>query len=194
MNEPRVESDRRRIEPSRPLRTPRAFSARRRAGATTAARQRSLALAAVILFLVLSGGLVWMVSGPRGTTAAAMVPDAPLELVSLSHTRQNDKLAVSGLVRNPVAGKPVERLSAVVLLFDRTGTFVASSRAHVDFLTLGTGDETPFVVSLDAPPTVARYRLSFRTDEGVVPHIDKRSASTAPADSRHSTRQLRVQS
>ena len=74
------------------------------------ARQRALALASVILFFVLSGGLVWMMSGPRGTTAAAMVPDAPLELTSLRHTRQNDKLAVSGLVRNPVSGKPVERL------------------------------------------------------------------------------------
>ena len=145
-------------------------------------RQRALALASVILLLVLSGGLVWTMSGPRGTTAAATVPDAPLELTSLSHTRQNDKLAVSGLVRNPVSGKPVERLTAVVLLFDKTGTFVASSRAHVDFLTLGAGDETPFAVSLDAAPTVARYRVSFRTDEGVVPHIDKRSPSPVPAE------------
>ena len=70
-----------------------------------------------------------------------MVPNSPLELVSLSHARQNDKLAVSGLVRNPVAGKPVESLSAVVFLFDRMGTFVTSSRANVDFLKLGAGDE-----------------------------------------------------
>ena len=145
-------------------------------------RQRSLAFAAVFLFVVLSGGLAWMMSGPRGTTAVAMGPNAPLELMSLSHARQNSKLAVSGLVRNPVAGKPVERLSAVVFLFDKTGTFVASSRANVDFLKLGAGDETPFVVSLNAPATVARYRVSFRTDEGVVPHIDKRSASPVPAE------------
>jgi hypothetical protein len=137
--------------------------------------QKSLALAAVILFAVLSGGLVWMMSGPRGTTAAAVGPNSPLELVSLSHQRQNNKLAVSGLVRNPVAGEPIERLSAVVFLFDRTGTFVTSSRANVDFLKLGAGDETPFVVSLDAPDTVARYRVSFRTDDGVVPHVDRRT-------------------
>lgn len=142
--------------------------------------QKSLAFAAVVLFLVLSGGLVWMMSGPRGTTAVAMGPNSPLELVSLSHQRQNEKLAVSGLVRNPVAGKPVEHLSAVVFLFDRTGTFVASSRANVDFLKLGAGDESPFVVSLDAPATVARYRVSFRTDDGVVPHVDRRGATPAP--------------
>jgi hypothetical protein len=145
-------------------------------------RQKSLAFAAILLFVVLSGGLVWMMSGPRGTTAVAVGPNAPLELVSLSHQRQNEKLAVSGLVRNPVSGQPVERLSAVVFLFDRVGTFVTSSRANVDFLKLGAGDETPFVVSIDAPATVARYRVSFRTDEGVVPHIDRRGASPTPAE------------
>jgi hypothetical protein len=145
-------------------------------------RQKTLAFAAVVLFVVLSGGLVWMMSGPRGTTAQAMGPNSPLELVSLTHQRQNQKLAVSGLVRNPVAGKPIEHLSAVVFLFDRTGTFVTSSRANVDFLKLGAGDESPFVVTLDAPATVARYRVSFRTDDGIVPHIDRRSASPSPAE------------
>ena len=145
-------------------------------------RQKSLAFAAVALFVVLSGGLVWMMSGPEGTSAVAVGPNSPLELVSLSHARQQEKLAVSGLVRNPATGKPVERLSAVVFLFDRMGTFVASSKAQVDFLRLGAGDETPFVVSLNAPATVARYRVSFRTDEGVVPHIDRRGDSPAPAE------------
>ena len=136
----------------------------------------------MIVFFVLSAGLMWSMSGPRGTTAVAMGPNSPLELVSLSHERHKEKLAVSGLVRNPVAGKPVERLSAVVFLFDRMGTFITSSRANVDFLKLGAGDESPFVVSLDAPPTVARYRVSFRTDEGIVPHVDRRGVATAAAE------------
>ncbi len=146
-------------------------------------RQKSLAFAAMALFVVLSGGLVWMMSAPRGTTAAAIGPNSPLELVSLTHARQNDQLAVSGLVRNPVSGKPIDHLSAVVFLFDRMGTFVASSRANVDFLKLGAGDESPFVVSLDAPPTVARYRVSFRTDDGIVPHIDRRDEAVGGQES-----------
>jgi hypothetical protein len=145
-------------------------------------RQKSLAFAAVLLFFVLSGGLVWMMSGPEGSSSVAVGPNSPLELVSLTHARQNEKLAVSGLVRNPDNGKPVERLSAVVFLFDRMGTFVTSSRANVDFLKLGAGDESPFVVSLDAPATVSRYRVSFRTDDGIVPHIDRRSASPTAAE------------
>ena len=145
-------------------------------------RQKSLAVAAVVFFACLAAGTAWVMSAPEGTTPVAVGPNSPLELVSLSHARQNEKLAVSGLVRNPVSGQPVERLSAVVFLFDRTGTFVTSSKAHVDFLRLGAGDETPFVVSIDAPATVSRYRVSFRTDEGVVPHIDRRGESPAPVE------------
>ena len=141
-------------------------------------RQKTLAFAAAMLFVVMAGGLVWMMSGPEGTSAAAVGPNSPLELVSLTHARQNDKLAVSGLVRNPVNGKKIEHLSAVVFLFDRMGTFVTSSRANIDFLNLGAGDESPFVVSLAAPATVSRYRVSFRTDDGIVPHIDRRQAET----------------
>jgi hypothetical protein len=139
--------------------------------------QRSLAIAATVLFVCLLGGLVYMMSSPRGTSAAAVGPNSPLELVSLRHERKNEKLAVSGLVRNPSHGKPVERLSAVVFLFDKQGAFVTSAKTEVDFLKLGAGDESPFVVSLDAPTTVTRYRVSFRTDEGVMPHIDRRGTT-----------------
>ena len=142
----------------------------------TGGGQRVLAIAAAVLCIGLLGGLVWMMAGPRGTSAAAVGPNRPLELVSLRHERLKEKLAVSGLVRNPAAAKPVERLSAVVFLFDRQGGFVTSAKADVDFLKIGAGDESPFVVSLDAPATVARYRVSFRTDDGVVPHIDRRGA------------------
>ena len=123
-----------------------------------------------------------MMAGPRGTSAAAVGPNRPLELVSLRHERLKEKLAVSGLVRNPAAGQPVERLSAVVFLFDRQGAFVTSAKADVDFLKIGAGDESPFVVSLDAPATVVRYRVSFRTDDGVVPHIDRRGSKPLAAE------------
>jgi hypothetical protein len=139
--------------------------------------QRALALAAVVLFVAIAAGLVWNLSEGRAATSAAAVAAAtPLELVSLRHDRQSSRLAVSGLVRNPGVGRPVERLSAVVFLFDQQGTFITSAKAPVDFVTLGAGDESPFVVSLDAPSNVARYRVSFRTDGGIMPHIDRRGA------------------
>jgi hypothetical protein len=74
-------------------------------------------------------------------------------------------------------------VSAVVLLFDEQGTFITSGRAPIDYLKLPGGDESPFVVKLQAPQTVTRYRVSFRTDAGTVPHLDRRGEApiAAPA-------------
>ena len=37
------------------------------------------------------------------------------------------------------------------------------------------GGESPFVVTVPGAADVGRYRVSFRTDDRVVPHIDRRS-------------------
>ncbi len=139
-------------------------------------RQRGLAMAALVMFLVALGGGYWVVFGDRTARPAVGAANgaAPLELVSLTHERRGTRLAVTGLVRNPVAGAPIGGLSAVVFLFDAQGGFITSARAPVDFLTLGAGDESPFVIDLQAPANVARYRVSFRTDAGVVSHVDRR--------------------
>ncbi len=147
----------------------------------SAGRQRGLAAAAAVLSVVLLGGLAWTMAGRQPGVASAAAQGAPLELVSLRHERQSSKLAVSGLVRNPAAGHPVEHLSAVVFLFDQQGAFVTSAKAPVDFVRLGSGDESPFVITLDAPATIARYRVSFRTDQGIVAHVDRRGASPIAA-------------
>jgi hypothetical protein len=140
-------------------------------------RQRGLAVAAVLLFAVALGGGYWAVFTDR-TPAAAASPATTsgqaLELVSLRHERRGAKLNVVGLVRNPAGGRSLDKLTAVVFLFDRQGGFLSSARASVDYLTLVPGDETPFVIAMDAPASVARYRVSFRNDGGVVPHIDRR--------------------
>lgn len=145
-------------------------------------RQRTLAIAAVALLAMLVGGIVWMLTTPRGaaSTTGAETAGAPLELISLRHERQGPTLAVSGLVRNPAVGQAVDRVSAVVLLFDQGGGLVTSGEAQIDILRLGPGDESPFVIAIAAPPTVARYRVSFKTDAGVMPHVDRRNESPAP--------------
>ena len=68
-----------------------------------------------------------------------------------------------------------------MFLFDAQGGFITSARTGVDFRSLSPGDESPFVLAVDAPGNVARYRVSFRTDDGVVPHIDRRGDTQTPA-------------
>jgi hypothetical protein len=141
----------------------------------SAGRQRWLAVAAAI-FAVLLGGSVYSRIGNNGGDAAARAaaPTAPLELLSLGHRREGNNLAVTGLVRNPPTGTAVARVSAVVFLFDQQGTFVASAKAPLDYVTLSGGDESPFVIKVQASQSVARYRVSFRSDDATLPHVDRR--------------------
>jgi len=81
---------------------------------------------------------------------------------------------VTGLVRNPHRGTPLTQAAALVFAFDREGSFVASGRAALDVATLGPGDQSPFVVTLTDLAEVGRYRVSFRTEDGLVRHIDRR--------------------
>ncbi len=153
--------------------------------ATTDARPASRGLllvpvgGALVLALTLAGIYAWNrppLSAVTTTTAS------PLELVSLRHERQGSRLVVSGLVRNPHAGQPVKGLSAVVFTFDRQGTFLTSGRALLDFPLLGSGDESPFSIALPQSARVGRYRVSFRTDSGVVAHLDRREPAALSAN------------
>lgn len=149
------------------------------AGRASGGPQRGLAIAACVLFVVIvTGGYFTLYGGSSGSVSAAAgvtAGTAPLELVSLRHERRGGRLAITGLVRNPQGGAAVDRLTAVVFLFDQQSAFVTSARADVDFRTLAPGDESPFVIGVEAPSNVARYRVSFRNEAGVVPHVDRRS-------------------
>jgi hypothetical protein len=95
--------------------------------------------------------------------------------MSMRYERQGTTLTVSGLVKNPPSGVKVNGLTAVVFAFNRNGAFMASGRAPLDFSALAPGDESPFVVHVPNVPDVARYRVTFRSGDTVVRHVDRRS-------------------
>jgi len=134
------------------------------------------AIGVLVVGMALSGIYLW--NRPHSASAAASASSAPLELISLRHERQGDTLIVSGLVRNPHSGKTITGLSAVAFTFDREGAFRTSGRALLDFPQLGPGDESPFAISVTGSAGVSRYRVSFRTEDGVVPHLDRRETAT----------------
>jgi hypothetical protein len=122
--------------------------------------------------------VVIAMTGDRHDAAPAPVTTADasqsLELLSMRHERAGEALTVTGLVRNP--GDPAPgAIMAVVLAFDRQGSFVASGRAPLEFATIAAGDESPFRVTVPGVKDVGRYRVSFRTDSGVVRHVDRRT-------------------
>ena len=100
--------------------------------------------------------------------------EVPIELVALGYERDGDRLIVRGIVRNPSSGVPLDRVTAVVLLFKEDGGFLSSGRATVESPALGPGGETAFAVTVPGAKAVGRYRVSFRSEDRVVPHIDRR--------------------
>jgi hypothetical protein len=108
-------------------------------------------------------------------TETARVEPPPLGLMSLGHERGEARLVIHGVVRNPARGPSLTQLTAVVILFVRQGGFLTSGRAQVESIVLAPGSEAPFVVVVSSAAAIGRYRLSFRTAERVVPHLDRRS-------------------
>jgi hypothetical protein len=101
----------------------------------------------------------------------------------MRHEQQPDALVVTGLVRNP-GSAPASSITAVVFAFDRAGNFLASGRAPLDDRRLDGGDESPFRVTIPNIGDVGRYRVSFRTEAGVVRHVDRRAAGQLAAVAR----------
>lgn len=131
--------------------------------------------------------LVAMSSDRRATSAAEVAPAASaqsaqsaqeLELLSMRHARAGGNMTVTGLVRNRGAAAS-EAIMAVVFVFDRDGGFVASGRAPLEFARIANGDESPFQVTIPDVKEVGRYRVSFRTESGIVPHVDRRATLQA---------------
>jgi hypothetical protein len=108
------------------------------------------------------------------STASQAVDLPSLELLALGHDREDDRLTVRGVVRNAVSGAAVDHLTAVVLLFNQEGGFLTSGRAALTEQTLTPGAESRFLVTIPGAAGVGRYRVSFRTEDRVVPHVDRR--------------------
>jgi len=127
-------------------------------------------------------------SVPEPVAAQARLPDAglatrsapepvPLELTALTHERDGDGIVVRGVVRNPSTGADQDAIAAVVFVFTRDGGFLASGRSALAGPVLARGSETPFVVTVPHATGVGRYRVSFRSEQRVVPHVDRRERS-----------------
>ena len=116
----------------------------------------------------------------RDTVTAAAAPDAaradaPLELLALEQDRDGEGLIVRGIVRNPAGAAERDGLAAVVLLFGRDGGLMSTGRAPVPMARLMSGATTPFVVAIPGAGEVDRFRVSFRTDARIEPHVDRRT-------------------
>lgn len=141
-----------------------------------------LAVATALALVVATGrggAAVAEPTPPQSSQSAKAADAVPLELLALGHDRDGDRILVRGVVRNPSSGAAVDQLTAVVFLFDRDGGFLESGRAAMRVPTLAPGTESPFVITIDRGARVGRYRVSFRSGDRVIPHVDHRSPDPA---------------
>jgi hypothetical protein len=133
-----------------------------------------VAVGAAIVLALLVGVSRYHAATDEARPAPAVAADQVLQLLSLDHEREDDHLTVRGVVRNPPRGSEVDHLTAVVLLFNQQGGFLTSGRSAVEPAALQPGNESRFVVTVPGASDVGKYRVSFRTDDRVVPHVDRR--------------------
>lgn len=114
--------------------------------------------------------------GPASSALSSPASVEPFELVALSHDRSQTALTVRGIVRNPLNSTSRGDIAAIVHAYDDRGDLVASGRAAVA-AALSPGEESTFVVAVPDAARVARYRVSFRAADAVVPHVDRRAGA-----------------
>jgi hypothetical protein len=139
--------------------------------------------ALVIGTLVLTSDRSTSEHARRPAAAAATAPAAaattttaevPLDLIALGHEREKDRLTVRGVVRG-ASSTASDPLTAVVLLFNREGSEIGTGRAEVAPAGTDPAGERTFVITVPSAGDVGRYRISFRSADHVVPHVDRRA-------------------
>jgi hypothetical protein len=134
-----------------------------------------LTIGVLVLGAALAATVAFPAMARRPPVRGVAAPPAPLELTELGQDRNGDGISVHGVVRNPRSGTRIDELTAVVFLFASDGGFITSGRSVVKSVSLGPGGESPFVVTIDGAKQVGRFRVSFRTDDRVVAHVDRRA-------------------
>lgn len=150
----------------------------------TAAPRRLVGVAVLALSVAVALALSWRPldgrrrPAPADTAVSTAATRPTLELVSLTHERGTDgALELRGEVHNPANGTTLDDVTAVALLFDRQGTFVTSGRAPLVSRSVGANGDATFRISVPDAENIGRYRVSFRTADGIVPHTDRRNTT-----------------
>lgn len=138
-------------------------------------RVASAAAVAAVVALVGVGWNMFQHRQPSAPTDVVSTAPQPLELLSLTHTRQSDGLTITGLVQNPRTARAIANVQATAMVFGSDGSLIATGRSPLDFSALEPGTESPFVIRV-AVKGAARYRVAFqRADGQPLAHVDRRT-------------------
>ena len=86
---------------------------------------------------------------------------ADVELTAFSWSSNHGYATVEGMVRN-LRGEGLERVQAVAIFSDRSGAFISSADALVDYQPLLKGQASPFKVMARYNPAMQTCRVEFK--------------------------------
>jgi hypothetical protein len=140
---------------------------------------RWMALAGVGAAMVLGVTLYASIArAPEGASASG-ASDKPIELIALQHRfGPATDLDVTGLIRNPADGRPLQQVDAVIHLVDANGRVITSQMTPLERPVLAAGQTSAFsLVFPHVTGAVARYQVEFRSHgRNKIPHVDRRAA------------------
>jgi hypothetical protein len=145
---------------------------------------RALALGAFIVGVALAA--IVSIAGRSGGNAAEQTAaespasiEAPLELTSLEDEVDSDGLVVRGTIVNRHSSPSTEPLTAAVFALNRDGIVVGSGRAPLEIASASPSSdvESTFVVRISGVGEIRRYRVSFRSGDRTLAHVDRRARS-----------------
>ena len=136
-----------------------------------------VALAALLIVVLLQPSLRSRTTDQsQGQIKLQARAPSSIELVSLVHERTpSGDLDLRGEVHNTERGASLENVTAVAMLFDQQGAFLASARAPLEANTVTRGGEATFVIRVPGATEAGRYRVSFRSHDHIIPHVDRRN-------------------
>jgi hypothetical protein len=139
---------------------------------------RWMALAGVGAAMALGVTLYAVIARGPESASATGVSGAPIELLALQHRFGPETgLDVTGLIRNPADGRPLQQVEAVVHLVDANGRVVTSQVTPLERPVLAAGQTSAFsLVFPHVTGAIARYQVEFRWHgRNKIPHVDRRA-------------------
>jgi hypothetical protein len=141
---------------------------------------------------------IWMSSSPAPTptvthtpdsTPRAAVPPSPppepsyeLAVVSSRGYEEHGYYTVTGQVKN-VSNAPLKNVAAVAMWFDKSGEFIKSDDALIDYNPILPGQTSPFKTMSTGNPAMSRFRVEFKTLFGgtLATRDDTKTPAPSPA-------------
>jgi len=132
----------------------------------------------VVLILTIIATLSWLTRA-NGPVAPSPRAAEPLQLIALTHTMTPDGLLVTGTIRNADTAARRQDLSVLILAFDRERQVVARVQQDAGSGSLEPGQSSTFALTVPSRGAPATFKVSFRQQDAVVPHVDRRPVERA---------------